>query len=421
MAWLVVALLLTLIFAGMPIGFALMVAAGASMWFAGIDLIMAPIQLFSGVNKVILLAIPLFIFMGELMGATSIADRIIGLARSLVGWIRGGLAHVNIVTSMFMAEMSGSAVADAAVMSKVFVPSMEKHGYPKSFAAAVTATSATLGIIIPPSIPMVLYGVTTNTSIKDLFIAGIVPGLLLGLAFMLTAYIFARVEGHPADERFEAARLGRALKQAAVPLAIPVFVVGGLIGGFVTPTEAAAVGVVAALVFGWILQRDLNLRKIYGLMATTVRQTAVVMMIIAGSAVLGQYLANEQIPQQIASALGEVTDNPILRLLMINAFLLLLGMFLHASAAIIVVVPILMPLASEMGIDPVHFGVIVCLNLGIGQQTPPVASVLLTVCSTTGLRIEQVMKYGKWFILTMFIVLMIVSFMPSTALWFRLL
>ena len=418
MAWLVVALLLALIFAGMPIGFALMIAAAASMWLAGIDLVMAPIQLFSGVNKVILLAIPLFIFMGELMGATSIADRIIGLARSLVGWIRGGLAHVNIVTSMFMAEMSGSAVADAAVMSKVFVPSMEKHGYPKNFAAAVTATSATLGIIIPPSIPMVLYGVTTNTSIKDLFIAGIVPGLLLGFAFMLTAYIFARREGHPADERFELPRLWQSIRRAAVPLAIPVFVVGGLIGGFVTPTEAAAVGVVAALLFGWILQRDLTLKKIYGLMATTVRQTAVVMMIIAGSAVLGQFLANEQIPQQVATALGEVTDNNILRLLMINAFLLVLGMFLHASAAIIVVVPILLPLASEMGIDPVHFGVIVCLNLGIGQQTPPVASVLLTVCSATGLRIEQVMKYGKWFILTMFIVLMIVTFVPATALWF---
>lgn len=415
MAWFVVLLLFGLIALGMPIGFSLMISATLAMALSGIDLIFAPIQLFSGVNKVVLLAIPLFIFMGELMGATSISDRIINLARALVGWMRGGLAHVNVVTSMFMAEMSGSAVADAAVMSKIFVPSMEKQGYPKSFAAAVTATSATLGIIIPPSIPMVLYGVTTNTSIKDLFIAGIIPGLILGGAFMVTSYIFARKEGHPIDERFELPRLFKSFRAALVPLLIPVLVVGGLIGGFVTPTEASALGVFAALIYGWLLRRDLNIKQVYNLAAVTVRQTSVVMMIIAGSAVLGQFLANEQIPQQIASALGGVTDNFILRMLLINVFLLLLGMFLHASAAIIVVVPMLIPLSQQMGIDPVHFGVIVCLNLGIGQQTPPVASVLLTVCSATGLRIEQVMGYCKWFILAMFVTLMIVSFSPWTA------
>ncbi len=416
MAWVVVFLLFGLIALGMPIGFALMISASIAMALSGIDLIMAPIQLFSGVNKVVLLAIPLFIFMGELMGATSISDRIIGLARALVGWMRGGLAHVNVVTSMFMAEMSGSAVADAAVMSKIFVPSMEKQGYPKSFAASVTATSATLGIIIPPSIPMVLYGVTTNTSIKDLFIAGIIPGLILGAAFMITSYIFARREGHPIDERFELSRLGSAFVAAIVPLLIPVLVVGGLIGGFVTPTEAAVLGVAAALIYGWVIRRDLNFKSVYQLAATTVRQTSVVMMIIAGSAVLGQFLANEQIPQQIAQALGGVTDSFVMRMLLINVFLLLLGMFLHASAAIIVVVPMLLPLSQEMGIHPVHFGVIVCLNLGIGQQTPPVASVLLTVCSATGLRIEQVMGYCKWFILAMFVTLLIVSFLPATAL-----
>ncbi|GMG83125.1 TRAP transporter large permease [Paralimibaculum aggregatum] len=418
MAWLVIGLLLLMIAMGMPIGFALMIAATISMAVSGIDLIMAPIQMFSGVNKVVLLAIPLFIFMGELMGATSISDRIIALARALVGWMRGGLAHVNVVTSMFMAEMSGSAVADAAVMSKIFVPSMAKQGYPKPFAAAVTATSATLGIIIPPSIPMVLYGVTTNTSIKDLFIAGIVPGILLGGAFMITSYIFARREGHPVDAAFELPRLGRAFKAALVPLMIPVLVVGGLIGGFVTPTEAAALGAVAALVFGWVMRRDLDTRIVYGLAVATVRQTSVVMMIIAGSAVLGQFLANEQIPQKIAEGLGGLTESYVLRLLLINVFLLFLGMFLHASAAIIVVVPMLLPLSQQMGIDPVHFGVIVCLNLGIGQQTPPVASVLLTVCSATGLKIEEVMGYCKWFILAMFATLLVVSFLPVTATWF---
>jgi len=404
---------------GFPIGFALMVTAAIAISIQGIDLIMVPIQMYSGTTSVVLLAIPFFILMGELMGATSISERIIDLASALVGWIRGGLSHVNVVTSMFMAEMSGSAVADAAVMSKIFVPNMERQGYPRTFAAAVTATSATLGIIIPPSIPMVLYGVTTNTSIKELFIAGIIPGVLLGGAFMVTSYVFARREGHPVDQGFQAARLGRTFVRAFLPLLIPVVVVGGLIVGLVTPTEAAAVGALAALLFGVVLQRDLTVARLAGLLVTTVRQTSVVMMIIAGSAVLGQFLANERIPQLIASGLTGMTDDPPLLTLLINLFLLFLGMFLHASAAIIVVVPMLLPVVNEIGIDPVHFGVIVCLNLGIGQQTPPVASVLLTVCSTTGLKIEQVMGYGKWFILAMFVTLMIVTFTPATALWFK--
>jgi len=396
-----------------------MVTAAIAISIQSIDLIMVPIQMYSGTTSVVLLAIPFFILMGELMGATSISERIIDLASALVGWIRGGLSHVNVVTSMFMAEMSGSAVADAAVMSKIFVPNMERQGYPRTFAAAVAATSATLGIIIPPSIPMVLYGVTTNTSIKELFIAGIIPGVLLGGAFMVTNYVFARREGHPVDQGFQAARLGRTFVRAFLPLLIPVVVVGGLIVGLVTPTEAAAVGALAALLFGVVLQRDLTVARLAGLLVTTVRQTSVVMMIIAGSAVLGQFLANERIPQLIASGLTGMTDDPLLLTLLINLFLLFLGMFLHASAAIIVVVPMLLPVVNEIGIDPVHFGVIVCLNLGIGQQTPPVASVLLTVCSTTGLKIEQVMGYGKWFILAMFVTLMIVTFTPATALWFK--
>lgn len=410
-------MLIALICLGVPVGFAIMVTAGLLMWFEGVNLLVLPVQMFSGTNNLVLLAIPLFILMGELMGATSISQRLIALASALVGWIRGGLAHVNVVTSMFMAEMSGSAVADAAVMSKIFVPEMARKGYPSSFAAAITAASATLGIIIPPSIPMVLYGITTNTSIKDLFLAGIGPGLLLGGAFMVTAYLFARREEHPRDVSFSGGDLLTAFGNAFVPLLIPVIVVGGLISGQFTATEASAIGVAIALAFGFVLSNDLTLAKLYGLLVVTARQTATVMMIIAGSAVLGQFLANEQLPQQIAAALGDVSDVFWVQMLLINLFLLVLGMFLHASAAIIVVVPLLLPLAARMGIDPVHFGVIVCLNLGIGQQTPPVASVLLTVCSATGLRIEQVMVYGKWFILTMFVVLMIVSFVPAISLW----
>ena len=418
MAWGIIALLLLLILLDVPVGFALMISSSIVMLLVGIDLITVPIQIFSGSASIVLLAIPLFILMGELMSHTSISQRLIDLSNALVGWIRGGLSHTNVVTNMFMAEMSGSAVADAAVLSKIFVPSMIKQGYPAGFSAAVTSAAATLGIIIPPSIPMVLYGVTTNTSIKDLFIAGIVPGLVLTAAFMITNYIFAVKQQYPVDQHFEWPRLGAALKNGAIPLLIPLVVVGGLILGWVTPTEAAAIGVVAALLFGFLSQ-EINARQFYQLLVITAEQTAVVMMIVAGSAVLGQLLANEQLPQKIIALLGGYIHYPTLLLIMINICLLLCGMLLHASAAIIIVVPLLAPLALQIGVDPVHFGVIVCLNLGIGQQTPPVASVLLTVCSVVNVKLYDAMVYLKWYILSMLIVLAIVTFVPELSLWFR--
>ncbi len=415
----IVGLLLMLLAIGLPVGFGIMVTAAASMGASDIPLLTIPVQMFSGMNSFPLLAIPMFILMGELMSATSIAERLIQLAGALVGWLRGGLSQVNVLTSMFMAEMSGSGVADAAAVSKIFVPEMEKQGYPRAFAAAITASSATLGIIIPPSIPAVLYGVTTNTSIRDLFIAGIVPGLILGGGFMIANYIFARRGNYPKDSEFSVGRLGETFKRAIVPLLIPVLVIGGLVVGFFTPTEASGIGVFIAFVFGIAISRDLTVRKLYDVFVTTARQASVVMMLVGGSAILGQVLANEQIPQQLAEGLGTLTDSPILMILLINLLLIALGMILHATAAIIIIVPILLPLAVQFGIDPVHFGIIVCLNLGIGQQTPPVASIVLTVCSVTGVKLEEIMRYNKWFILVMFIVLMIVSYTPMTTLWFR--
>lgn len=418
MTWILFGGLAVLLVMGMPIGFALMIASVGAMLFIDMGLKSVPLTLFHGTTSFVVLAVPLFILMGELMSATSIARRIVDFASALVGWMRGGLANVNVLANMFMAEISGSAVADAAALGKIFVPQMARVGYPKAFAVTVTAAAAIIGIIIPPSIPMVLYGAVTNTSIRDIFIAGIVPGVMLVLAFIITNYIFARKEGHPVDREFDLPSVVRTAHGAIVPLLLPVVVVGGLISGIFTPTEAAAVGVVLALVFG-LARRELSWRIGYKLLVDSTHQTASVMMILAGSAVLGQVLANEQIPQQMVEAMGGITNTAFGFLLLVNAILLVAGMFLQAPAAIIVIVPVLLPMALQLGIDPVHFGVIVCVNLALGQQTPPVATVLLTVCSISGVRMHETFRYMNWYILAMLVVLALVTYVPYLTLWFK--
>lgn len=406
-----IVLILGLIAVGMPVAFAMMMGAAAFMAVSGIGMATLPVTLFSGTASFVILAVPMFILMGEIMSATSIATRLIDLARALVGWMRGGLAHVNVVSSMLMAEMSGSAVADAAVMGKIFVPQMSRAGYPGPFAVTVTAASAIIGIIIPPSIPMVLFGAVTNTSIRDLFIAGILPGIGLGIGFMITNYFFARREGHPQDRAFEFAALGIAARRALVPLFIPVIVVGGLIGGIFTPTEAAAIGVVASLFFGLLLG-ELRLATLWRLLVVTTHQSAAVLLIVSASAIVAQGLANEQVPQRLAAAMGGAAGSTAILLLYINILLLLCGMFLQATAAIILVIPVLIPVTTAFGIDPVHFGLITCINLAVGQQTPPVATVLMTVCGISGTKMRTTMPYMKWYLAVMFLVLALVTYLP---------
>jgi tripartite ATP-independent transporter DctM subunit len=319
---------------------------------------------------------------------------------------------VNITTSMFFAEISGSAVADVAAMGPILIPAMEKKGYPRAFAAAVTSSSASLAIIIPPSIPMILYGVMSGSSIVQLFVAGIVPGILGGVGLMIVSYWMARRRSWPVEEIFQLRRVWTTFKEAAWAFIIPVIILGSIFGGFVTATEGAGIAVVAALFVGGVIYRELNVSFLYKAAIEGAIQTAVVMLLVAASALLGIYLTEAQVPQRLAQGILDFTENRYAVLALLNIFFLVIGLFLHSAAAIILVVPIVMPLVSSVGIDPVHFGLIATLNLAIGQQTPPVASVLIAACSVAKVGIWEVTKFNVWFVAVLLAVLMLVTYVP---------
>ncbi|MFG6497054.1 TRAP transporter large permease [Fictibacillus sp. UD] len=409
--------LIGLVLLGMPIAFALAVVGLILLLLSGtVSLDIIPLAIFDGANSFPLLAIPLFMIAGELMNVCDLSRRLINFAASLIGFIRGALAHITVVTSMFFAEISGSAVADAAALGGILIPEMKKKGYPSGFAVAIVSCAATMAILIPPSIPIILYGVIAKVDITKLFMAGIVPGLLVGVSLMIYSYIFARKHNFAVETSFSVQNVWVSFKEAVWALSMPILILGGILGGIFTPTEAAAVAVLAALFIGTVVYRKLKLRDLPEVMLGAARQTAIVMFIIATSALVGWFLSSEQIPQEIANWILSITDNKLIVLAMVNVLLLLVGMLLHSSAAIIMLVPILMPLIHQVGIDPVHFGIIVAMNLGIGQQTPPVASVLLTTCSVGKTPLSEVLPYLKYFLATMLIVLALITYIPGISL-----
>ena len=368
--------------------------------------------MYSGAKNFPLIAIPLFILAGAIMNTSGISRRLIAFASALVGFVKGGLSMINIAASMFFAEISGSAVADVAALGSILIPAMKKKGYPAAFAAAVTSSSASLAVIIPPSIPMILYAVMAQTSVVQLFVAGIIPGIIGGFGMMLVSYIYARRKNFPIEELFNLANVRRTAKDAALAFVLPIIILGGIFGGFVTATEGAGLAVVAALVIGAIY-RETSFKQFFEATIEGGSQTAVVMLLVAASVLIGEFLTIEQIPQIVATSITDFTSNKYAILAILNVFLLMIGLFLHSAAAIILVVPIVMPLVIAAGIDPVHFGIIVTLNLAIGQQTPPVASVLITACSIAKADIWEVSKVNIVFIAVLFAVLMLVTYVPA--------
>ncbi|MAJ56900.1 MAG: C4-dicarboxylate ABC transporter permease [Candidatus Pelagibacter sp.] len=375
-------------------------------------LIDTAIVMFDGSMKFPLIAIPLFILAGSIMNSSGISRRLIAFASALVGFIKGGLSMINIATSMFFAEISGSAVADVAALGSILIPAMKKKGYPGPFAAAVTSSSASLAIIIPPSIPMIVYAVMAQSSVVQLFVAGVVPGIIGGFLMMFAAYIYARRKNLPIEESFNLVNLRKTAKEAALAFLLPIIILGGIFGGVVTATEGAGLAVVAALIIG-LIYREFDFKRLYQAATEGAIQTAAVMLLVAASVLLGEFLTVEQIPQKVAGSIIDMTQNKYAVLAILNVFLLVIGFFLHSVAAIILTVPIVMPLVNAVGIDPVHFGIIVTLNLAIGQQTPPVASVLVTACSVAKADIWDVTRANIMFICVLLFLLMLVTYVPA--------
>jgi len=409
---------LVLVLINVPIavalGIAAVVAMVASQGLAALPNV--PLTLYQGATSFPLIAIPLFILAGAIMNTSGISQKLMDFCTALLGWMKGALAQVNVLSSMFFAEISGSAVADIAATGPIIIPAMKKRGYPGPFTAAVTSSSASLAIIIPPSIPMILYGVMAGASIVQLFVAGIVPGLVAGFVMMGLCHYYAVKYNWPVEEIFQWSKLWKAFKDAAWALLLPFIILGGIFGGVVTATEGAALAVVAALFVGGVIYRDLNWATLRQAMVEGGVQTGSVMLLVASSALLGLYLTEAQLPQRVAQTMIGITQEKWAILLILNFFFLVVGMFLHSAAAIILVVPIVMPAVTAAGIDPVHFGIVVTLNLAIGQQTPPVASVLMLTCSIAKESVWDVTRANLPFIGVLIFTLILITYVPAVTL-----
>lgn len=410
--------LICLILINVPVAIALgIVGAVATVSSYGVlALPNVAMVMFDGATKFPLIAIPLFILAGAIMNASSISRRLIDLASAMLGFIKGGLSMVTIGASIFFAEISGSAVAGVSAIGSIMIPAMKKKGYSKEFSAAISSSAASLAIILPPSIPMILYAVMSGVSVVKMFVAGILPGILGAMGLAAMCYYLAKKNNFPSEGEFRVKKLWEAFKGAIWALLIPVIILGGIFGGIVTATEGAALAVVVAIFISTVVYREFNLRIFYKSCLDAGVQTAVVMLLVASSAVVGLYLTETQLPQQLANSISDMTDNKYIILALLNVVFLILGIFLHSAAAIILVVPIVLPLILAVGIDPVHFGLIVTLNLAIGQQTPPVASVLIASCSIAKSDIWATSRTNLWFLGVLFAILIINTYVPAFAL-----
>lgn len=402
----------------MPIAFALGVSSLVYLLTVkSVPLIVIAQKMFTSIDSFPLTAIPLFILAGELMEAGGISRRLIDFANNLVGSITGGLAHVSIVSSMFFAGISGAAAADTAAVGSVLIPAMSRRGYHLSFSAALQACAGTIGVMIPPSIPLIFYGVLASTSISRLFLGGAIPGVIMGLTLMGTAYIISRKRGYPKEPFHGIRKLIISFRRSLLALLMPIVVLGGIIGGIVTPTEAAVIAVVYALILGIFIYRELRFKEIYGIFVRSMLNATLVLFIISVASVFSWIITRELIPQRVATLLGALSSNPWIILLIINIILLIIGTFLDIGSALIIFVPVLMPVINSLGIDPVFFGVIMVVNLAIGMVTPPLGVCLFVACSIAKIDLETISRDLWPFLAGMIAVLLLITYVPSLVLW----
>jgi C4-dicarboxylate transporter DctM subunit len=410
-----------LLLLGTPIAFCIGISALAGLLQLGdIPLLLLPHMMFQGTDSFPLLAVPFFVLAGALMNAGGITRRLVDFANLLVGHVRSGLALVNVVASMFFAGVTGAAVADTSAIGSVLIPAMAEEGYELDFSAAITAASSTMGPIIPPSIPMIIYGVSAEQSIGALFLAGIIPGLLIGLALMAVAYFSGDRQTSGFSETRKAVGWRQLLsggKDALLALFMPAFILGGILAGIFTPTEAAAISVLYAFVVGRFVYGELNLRQLPELIKESLVITAVIMFIIANAAVFGWLVAALQMPQKVITILTATVSSRWLILIMINLFLLLVGTFMETTASLIILTPVLLPLAKQIGLDPIHFGAIMVLNLVIGLTTPPLGVCLFVSSGIAGISLEKISRAMIPFLLAAILVLLLVTYIPMLSMW----
>lgn len=408
------AFLLLFFLIGVPIAVSMGFASAIAIWWEGnTPLIVLVQRSFTSLDSFPLMAIPLFILAGTLMEYGGISKRLIAFANALTGHFSGGLAVVTVITSMFFAAISGSSAATTAALGSILIPAMISRGYHKNFSGAVQSVSGELGVIIPPSIPLIIYGVATGTSIGDLFMAGLVPGILIGISLIITVIIIAKKRKYAKEEKKSGKELWIAFKDALLALLMPVIILGGIYGGIFTPTEAAAVAVAYAFIVGFVLYREIKLNQIIGLLINSVHVTANIMFIIASAGLFGWILTREGVPQEVAGFFMGISDNPIIFLLLVNVFLLIVGMFMETNASIIILAPLLVPVALELGVDPVHFGIIMIVNLALGMCTPPLGVNLFISAQIANIKLGQITKGMIPFYVAMLLMLLIITFIPQ--------
>ncbi len=408
---------LVLLLIGMPIAFALGIASLAYLLLEGISLTIVPQRLYAGIDTFVLLCIPGFVLAGNLMNVGNITENIVRFSNALLGHIRGGLGLANVGGSMIFGGISGTAVADSASIGSVMIPGMAKSGYDKPFAAAVTAASSTVGPIIPPSVPMIIAGSLSGVSVGRMFLAGAVPGLLLGLAMMVTVYILAVRRGYPKGTRVPFLQLLREARTAFWALLMTAIILYGIIGGFFTPTEASIVASLYALVVGMYVYKGLSWRKLPAILTDTVFTSAALLLMVGLANLFGWILTSEQIPQMVAGLILAISENPIVVILILNLILLFVGAFMETIAALIILFPALLGVATGVGMDPVHFAVMAVLNLMIGLTTPPVGVCLFVVAGIGKLPMLTVARAIVPFLVCNLAVLLLVSYVPAISLW----